>query len=268
MEQLEYKDYFVPLALDDLVAAAKDYKERGYRLAQMHPVLREDDTISLYYTFVKGNEVVNRRVDRIIKNRTEVPSLTNLFLAIFVFENEAHDLFGVNIVGNLLDFHGKFYQFAEGVEAPMTIISPEQLAAREKAAKIERAKAAKAAKAKREAEAKAAQEAAAAKAAAEALAIAEAAGEVEAPKTTAGASIPAPQPEIDPRYAGFDPETHNERSETIVAAQERLAQERADKQTAEIPVVTEVDVVEVIEVVEEITVSDEATNDAQEKEGE
>lgn len=85
-----------------------------------------------------------------------MPSLTPLYIAIFVNENEAHDLFGVNIVGNLIDFEGAFYRFAEGVEAPMSIVSPEQLAAREKAAKIAKAKAAKAAKEKAAKEAEAA----------------------------------------------------------------------------------------------------------------
>lgn len=137
---------FQPLALDDLLGACKKYKENGYRLAQLHPVLNQDDSISLFYTFVKGNEMLNFEISGIEKGITEVPSVTELFLAAFVFENEAAELFGVNIVGNVLDFHGAFYTFGEGVDAPMTIISPEQLAAREKAAKIARAKAAKAAK--------------------------------------------------------------------------------------------------------------------------
>lgn len=282
MKQLEYKDYFVPLALDDLVSAAKDYKERGFRLAQMHPVLRQDDSISLYYTFVKDNEVVNRRVDNIVKGKTEVPSLTNFFLAIFVFENEAHDLFGVNIVGNLLDFHGNFYGFADGVEAPMTIISPEQLAAREKAAKIERAKAAKAAKAKREAAAKAAAEAASRQEAIDELAAKEAAGEIKAPVTAkVGATVPAPQNDIDPRYAGFDPETHNERSETIVAAQARLEKERqqeadaSDEPTEQIPKVkaetveaTSTETAQEASADTSASQTEEATTDTAEKEGE
>ena len=133
---MELNETFVPLALEDLLDTAREYKEQGYQLAQMMGVLKEDDTVWLYYTFIKG----------IIKGETEVPSLTPLYIAIFVNENEAHDLFGVNIVGNLIDFEGAFYRFAEGVEAPMSIVSPEQLAAREKAAKIAKAKAAKAAK--------------------------------------------------------------------------------------------------------------------------
>ncbi len=141
---------FRSIELDQLLETSKRFKEDGYRLAQIHPVLERDDSITLFYTFVKGAEVINLKVARIQKGVTEVPSVTELFLTAFVFENEAHDLFGVNVVGNLLDFKGKFYAFAEGVEAPMTIISQEQLAAREKAAKVAAAKAARAAKASKE----------------------------------------------------------------------------------------------------------------------
>ena len=232
MDSLTYNDYFVPVALDDLVKTARDYKDRGYRLAQMHPVLQRDDKISLYYTFVKDNDVVNVRVSDIVKGKTEVPSLTNLFIAVFVFENEAHDLFGVNVVGNLLDFHGNFYAFGEGVEAPMTIVSPEQLAQREKEAKIARAKAAKAAKAKREAEEKAAAIEAARKEAVDQLATDVAEGAVVAPPTTAGAAIPAPKPATDPRYAGFNPETDTVRSQTVVQAEARLNNESGNDDVA------------------------------------
>ena len=138
---------FRSIDLAQLIDTSKQFKEDGYRLAQLHPVLERDDSITLFYTFVKDAEVVNIKVPNIQKGVTEVPSVTEMFLTAFVFENEAHDLFGVNVVGNVLDFKGKFYAFAEGVEAPMTIISQEQLAAREKAAKVAAAKAARAAKA-------------------------------------------------------------------------------------------------------------------------
>ncbi len=140
---------FQPLELDDLLATCRDYKERGYRLTQLHPILKEDGTITLIYTFVKDDEMINFKITGIKKGETVVPSVTSLYLACFVYENEAHDLFGVNVEGNLLDFQGAFYSFGEGVEAPMTVISPEQLAAREKAARIAKAKAAKEAKAAR-----------------------------------------------------------------------------------------------------------------------
>ena len=70
-----------------------------------------------------------------------MPSITDQFLAAFVFENEAHDLFGVDVQGIAIDFGGNFYALAQ--KEPMTIISPEQKAAREKAKKVAAAKAAK-----------------------------------------------------------------------------------------------------------------------------
>lgn len=139
---------FRSIPLDKLIDTCKERKNEGYRLAQLCPKLERDDSITLIYTFIKESEMINYKVSGIKKGVTEVPSVTELFIAAFVFENEAHDLFGVNVVGNLIDFQGKFYSFAEGVEAPMTIVTPAQLAAREKAAKLAAAKAARAAKAK------------------------------------------------------------------------------------------------------------------------
>lgn len=139
---------FRSIPLDKLIDTCKERKNEGYRLAQLCPKLERDDSITLIYTFVKESEMINYKVSGIKKGVTEVPSVTELFIAAFVFENEAHDLFGVNVVGNLIDFQGKFYFFAEGVEAPMSIVTPAQLAAREKAAKLAAAKAARAAKAK------------------------------------------------------------------------------------------------------------------------
>ncbi len=145
---MSLKQDFRPLALDKLIDTCKEYKEKGYRLDQLLPKLERDNTITLIYTFVMGDEIVTFKIGGIIKNETVVPSVTELFIAAFVFENEAHELYGVNIEGNVLDFKGDFYKFPDGVDAPMTIISPEQLAAREKAAKIAAAKAAREAKAK------------------------------------------------------------------------------------------------------------------------
>lgn len=139
---------FRSIPLDKLIDTCKERKNEGYRLAQLCPKLERDDSITLIYTFVKESEMINYKVSGIKKGVTEVPSVTELFITAFVFENEAHDLFGVNVVGNLIDFQGKFYSFAEGVEAPMTIVTPAQLAAREKAAKLAAAKAARVAKAK------------------------------------------------------------------------------------------------------------------------
>ncbi len=202
---MSVKQDFRPLALDQLIDTCKEYKEKGYRLDQLLPKLERDDTITLIYTFVMGEEIVNFKIGGIIKNETVVPSVTEFFIAAFVFENEAHELYGVNIEGNVLDFKGNFYIFPEGVEAPMTIISPEQLAAREKAAKIAAAKAA------REAKAKAAKE-----------------GQGTAPSQGVDEATQAQkEAELEAKLAGMDPE----KAAKVRAAMEAKAKRVAKTQT-------------------------------------
>lgn len=204
---MSIKQDFRPLALDALINTCKEYKEKGYRLDQLLPKLERDDSITLIYTFVMGDDIINFKISGIKKNETVVPSVTELFLAAFVFENEAHELYGVNIEGNVLDFKGKFYQFPEGIEAPMTIISPEQLAAREKAAKIAAAKAAREAKAKAAAEGKNSTE------------------DPAETKTQAGPSVE----ELEAKLAGMDPE----KAAKVRAAMEAKAKRAAQKASAE-----------------------------------
>lgn len=219
---------FRSIPLDKLIDTCKERKNEGYRLAQLCPKLERDDSITLIYTFVKESEMINYKVSGIKKGVTEVPSVTELFIAAFVFENEAHDLFGVNVVGNLIDFQGKFYSFAEGVEAPMTIVTPAQLAAREKAAKLAAAKAARAAKAKQTDAKPSAQsdeelEAKLSKMDPEKAAKVRAAMKAKAAKAAKTAASSSPN-DLEDKLAGMDPEK---------AAKVRAAMEAKAKRQAE-----------------------------------
>lgn len=136
---MEFSQTFEPLALESVHDLALSRKADGWRYVQTLAV-NKDDGVDLVYAFMKNGVLVNSVVSDVPRT-AEVPSITDAFLAAFVFENEIHDLFGVNITGMAIDFEGNFYRVSE--EHPMTIISPEQLAAREKARKIAAAKAAK-----------------------------------------------------------------------------------------------------------------------------
>ena len=99
--------------------------------------------------------------------------------AVFPFENEAHDLFGLAITDMQIDFKGFFYQVSTA--EPMSVITPEVKAAREKAMKVRAAAEAKARKAAAE------KAAAAAAAAGEGAASAgDAAGAAAQPAAAAG----------------------------------------------------------------------------------
>lgn len=130
---------FTPIALADLHREAALKKTDGWRFIQTHAV-NTDDGVDLYYSFMKNGRVDNLKVTGVTKDQP-VPSITDLFLAAFVFENEARELFGVDMRDIAIDFAGALYAPAES--EPMTFITPEQKAAREKARKAQEGKAAK-----------------------------------------------------------------------------------------------------------------------------
>ncbi len=143
---MAFTQSFEPLEIDGIAQLAEARKRDGWRFVQILCINTEDG-IDMLYSFEKDGALVNSKVKGVTPDDA-IPSITDRFLEAFVFENESHDLFGVNIENIAIDFAGRFYDLAEST--PMTIVSPAQKAAREKAAKVAAAKAAKAAKAAEE----------------------------------------------------------------------------------------------------------------------
>ena len=132
------------IALSELPALSAAKKASGARFVQMHCVCTDDGVFDAIYSWMEDDIVLKNYKIEGLTSKDVIPSVTNNFLAAFVFENEAHDLFGANIEGIAIDFQGHFYNIK--ATTPMSILSPEQKAARDKAAKVAAAKAAKAAK--------------------------------------------------------------------------------------------------------------------------
>lgn len=141
--KVQFRQGFAPLSIERIHDYAAECKRDGWRYVQTLAV-NTDNGVDLVYSFMKDG-VLDNKVVRDVPRDAVIPSITDLYLEAFVFENEIHDLFGVNVRDIVIDFGGNFYQLA--ANEPMTIISPEQLAKREKARKIAEAKAAKEAKA-------------------------------------------------------------------------------------------------------------------------
>ncbi|MEG1906373.1 MAG: NADH-quinone oxidoreductase subunit C [Gordonibacter sp.] len=136
---MAFETTFSPLTVEDLSATARARRADGWRFVQMLCVNTEDG-IDMIYSFMKDALLENLTIKG-VKKGTTIPSITDEFIEAFVFENESHDLFGVDIQGIAIDFGGNFYALSQ--KEPMTIISPEQKAARDKVAKIAAAKAEK-----------------------------------------------------------------------------------------------------------------------------
>ena len=163
---------YTTVGIDELLSHVQALKGVGARFVQMHAERNVDDgSYRLVYTFINvraaqehiaqdGSYAIENLVVEGIDQYQEIPSISSYYPAVFPFENEAHDLFGLAITDMQIDFKGFFYQVS--TSEPMSVITPEVKAAREKAMKVRAAAEAKARKAAAEKAAAAAQPAAAA----------------------------------------------------------------------------------------------------------
>lgn len=148
---------YTTVGIEELLSHVQALKGVGARFVQMHAERNVDDgSYRLVYTFINvraaqehiaqdGNYAIENLVVEGIDQYQEIPSISSYYPAVFPFENEAHDLFGLAITDMQIDFKGYFYQVSTA--EPMSVITPEVKAAREKAMKVRAAAEAKARKA-------------------------------------------------------------------------------------------------------------------------
>ena len=151
------KAIYATVGIDELLSHVQALKGVGARFVQMHAERCVDDgSYRLVYTFINvraaqeqiardGNYAIENLVVEGIDQYQEIPSISSYYPAVFPFENEAHDLFGLAITDMQIDFKGFFYQVSTA--GPMSVITPEVKAAREKAMKVRAAAEAKTRKA-------------------------------------------------------------------------------------------------------------------------
>ena len=210
------KAIYTTVGLDGLLSHAQALKGAGARFVQMHAERCVDDgSFRLVYTFINvraaqeqiardGSYAIENLVVEGIDQYQEIPSISSYYPAVFPFENEAHDLFGLAIIDMQLDFNGFFYQVSTA--EPMSVITPEVKAAREKAMK---ARAAAEAKARRAAAEKAAAAAAAGEGAGDAAGAAvqpAAAAGSDAQHDEVAAKAALKAAEMEAKLAAMDPE--------------------------------------------------------------
>lgn len=208
------KAIYTTVGIDELLPHVQVLKGVGARFVQMHAERNVDDgSYRLVYTFINvraaqehiaqdGSYAIENLVVEGIDQYQEIPSISSYYPAVFPFENEAHDLFGLAITDMQIDFMGFFYQVSTA--EPMSVITPEVKAAREKAMKVRAAAEAKARKA-------AAEKAAAAAAAGEgaagaAVAQPAAAAGSDAQHDDAAAKAALKAAETEAKLAAMDPE--------------------------------------------------------------
>ena len=133
------KAIYTTVGIDELLPHVQALKGASARFVQMHAERCVDDgSYRLVYTFINvraaqeqiardGNYAIENLVVEGIDQCQEIPSISSYYPAVFPFENEAHDLFGLAITDMQIDFKGFFYQVSTA--EPMSVITPEVKAA-------------------------------------------------------------------------------------------------------------------------------------------
>lgn len=210
------KAIYTTVGIDELLSHVQVLKGVGARFVQMHAERCVDDGLyRLLYTFINvraaqehiaqdGSYAIENLVVEGIDQYQEIPSISSYYPAVFPFENEAHDLFGLAITDMQIDFKGFFYQVSTA--EPMSVITPEVKAAREKAMKVRAAAEAKARKVAAAAAAAGEGAAGAGDAAGAAVAQPAAAAGSDAQHDEAAAKAALKAAEMEAKLAAMDPE--------------------------------------------------------------
>jgi len=112
---------FIDITRLELRKHAERYQAEGWRFVNLCGSLLDLDeesdkgVVEMLYTFARGREMENLRFD--VQPGEVLESISDLYFNALVNENEAHDLFGIEIKGIVIDFGGAFYTLS--VPTPM-----------------------------------------------------------------------------------------------------------------------------------------------------
>lgn len=93
---------------DQLLEKVSAYSAQDYRLVQICCV-KLPESIEMNYSFDKDSYLENLKII-IPNNDVEIPSVSGIYSAAFIYENEMHDLYGLKISNIALDYKGTFYK--------------------------------------------------------------------------------------------------------------------------------------------------------------
>ena len=105
----------IAIQKSELLSRVTGYFGKGYRLAQIccvkYPDGREKAVkFEMSYSFDLEHTFETLRFD--IAPDEELPSITSVYTGAYLYENELHDLYGINVTGINVDFKGTFYKVA------------------------------------------------------------------------------------------------------------------------------------------------------------
>ncbi len=95
------------ITADALIGKVEALKKDGYRFVTMTATDMDEENIDILYHFDKDLNLINLRLTA--KKAENLPSLSGVYLATFLVENEIRDQFGLVFDGLAVDFGGTLY---------------------------------------------------------------------------------------------------------------------------------------------------------------
>ena len=100
----------IPLEQAELLPLVQQCRGQNYRLVQMHATTLADGQVEINYSLVLGGNLDTLRL--IVPAASMLPSLSTYYPAAAFYENEIHDLFGIEFSAMSINYEGNFYRLA------------------------------------------------------------------------------------------------------------------------------------------------------------
>lgn len=117
--------------IDEIEKTARYYHDNGYRFVT-ETCLEENNKFKIIYTFAKEYELSSFHV--YVDGTEDVPSISTVYFAALLVENEIHEMFGLNFKNLALDFRGYLLL---GEDSPISPQASIQIIRRDKGDKNE-----------------------------------------------------------------------------------------------------------------------------------
>ena len=106
-----YNDFpITSVTKEELYTVLPEKQKEGYRLTQICATAYEGYN-EVTYSVSKGYDMENYKV--VLPIEEEIKSFSDIFPAATLYENEIKELWGVNVVGMLIDYKNNFYRISK-----------------------------------------------------------------------------------------------------------------------------------------------------------
>jgi ech hydrogenase subunit D len=116
--------YVETVTTDNLVSKVVKLKSEGYRFVTLSAVNLDDDKVAIYYHMELNMRLTHLKLE-VSRSESDgtVPSISSVYFAALLIENEIQDQFGLRFEGLALDFGGHLLLEQEVTNLPFVSYS-------------------------------------------------------------------------------------------------------------------------------------------------